>query len=305
MKRFVVSVLFIVVTLFLIDRIGGVVLKYCSMYTYTHAEIKMEHLIRHSTEDVILLGTSRVDNHYVPSIIKDTLQMTVYNGGISSSDNIFSHYIVLNDLLSHHVPKIVCLEIMKNDFVKSDHFNQFISFFAPYIGISERADSVYKDANTLYLYNISHLYRFNSKVMETMYGLIVHHTYSKDNGYIANPKPSKVLGEIKKELSDTIYDMQKLKYIEKFIDVCKMHNIQLIFTISPRYLYVENSYYKPIYEIARKHKVPILDYHSSGLFHNHPEYFSNPGHMWDEGARKFSSIFAHDLKAIINNTRDF
>ncbi len=303
MKKLVLSISFIVIILFAVDRIGGVVLKLCSMHTYTHAEVKMEHLVRNSLEDVILLGTSRVDNHYVPSIIRDTLQMTVYNGGISSSDNIYSHYIVLNNLLSYHAPKVICLEIMNNDFLKSSQPYQFISFFAPYIGTSESADSVYMDAKTLPLYKLSHLYRYNSKVMETIYGLIVRRTYSLDNGYMANPKPTKILSSMEEANTDTVYDANKLIYIEKFINKCRSMNVKVVLTISPKYQNVDSTYYKPIYSIASRYRVPLLDYHTSRLFHNHPEYFSNTSHLWDEGARMYSSIFAHDLKHIIKTLR--
>jgi hypothetical protein len=44
----------------------------------------------------------------------------------------------------------------------------------------------------------------------------------------------------------------------------------------------------------------FLDYHTNGLYLDHREYFMDNDHLWDKGARKYSSVFAHDLKKLIN-----
>lgn len=306
MKKFALTILFVVCCLLLVDRVGGDSMLYCTQHTCAHAERKITHLVKWANEDVILLGTSRCDNHYVPSIISDSLGMTVYNGGISSSENVYSHYIVLNYLLEHHTPKVICLELMDHDFLKSGGSFSFTSFFAPYCGLSEKADSIFREAGTYNYYKLSHLYRFNSKACETIYGMIVRKNYSIDNGYYANPKPSKAISKLDKQstVRKDEYDEKKLQYIQKFIDTCKKKNIKLVFTISPRYTIVDNGFYNPLYDIAERNNIPFLDYHTAGLFHNMPENFSNPGHLWDKGAREYSSIFAADLKAIMKNMND-
>lgn len=236
MKKFALSFIVVLCGLILIDRIGGEGLLFCTQHTCAHAERKMAHLFNNANEDVIMLGTSRCDNHYVPSIISDSLGMSVYNGGISSSENIYSHYIVLNCLLERHTPKVICLELMDHDFLESKTNFNFISFFAPYIGLSENADSIFREAETYNYYKISHLYRFNSKVCETIYGMIVRKEYSIDNGYYANPQPTKAVSELTIQTTKKGYDEKKLRYVQKFIDLCKkkknknsIHNITTIY----------------------------------------------------------------------------
>ena len=70
MKKFLKSILFIVVVLFAVDRIGGQVMWWVNQHTQDISGPKLRHLANDVNEDVIFLGTSRCNFHYVPSILK-------------------------------------------------------------------------------------------------------------------------------------------------------------------------------------------------------------------------------------------
>ncbi len=299
MKKFFVSLAAIIIFLWITDRLGGQLMMQCLSHTNAKAEVKIENMVKKVNDDVVLMGTSRCAYHYVPSIIMDSINASVYNGGISASDNIYSHYILLNLMLLHHTPKVVCLELMSNDFKNAgDPFDK-ITYFAPYFGHSKSADSVYIEAGTYWRYELSKLYRFNSKGIEALAGLFVNHRYGEDNGFF------KILGNrdnsmtLRSESKDIETDTLKLKYIQRFINTCKEKGIKLVFTISPKYSIVSPTYYIPLKILAEQNKIPILDYHSIGLFHDKPEYFKNNAHLLEEGAKMYSSIFASDLKRLM------
>lgn len=302
MKKFFTSLFAVLALFFVIDRIGSVMMSECIKKTNAKAEVKIRYLVENVCEDVVLLGTSRCIHHYIPSIIADSLHQSVYNGGISDSDNIYSHYILLNYMLTHHKPKVVCLELMPKDYsIQDDDSFGKISFFAPWIGLSERADSVYRTAGTYRNYIISHLYRYNAKGVEAIGGLVANHRYGEDHGYFrAEGSPNKSLRLEREEYPKGV-DSLKLDYVQRFIDLCHTNDIRLVFTFSPRYSIAPPAFYAPLKDIAAKNGVPCLDYHSSGLFHDHPEYFRDSGHMLEEGAKAYSSIFARDLKRICKN----
>jgi hypothetical protein len=73
-----------------------------------------------------------------------------------------------------------------------------------------------------------------------------------------------------------------------------------VFTASPKYTTVDVSHYDVLKSLAKEHDIPFLDYHTRGLYLDHPEYFKDNSHLWDEGARHFTSIFAGDLKRLFN-----
>ena len=73
--------------------------------------------------------------------------------------------------------------------------------------------------------------------------------------------------------------------------------------VSPMYTTIDNNHYDVLKSIAMQNEIPFLDYHTEGLFHNHPEYFKDPSHLWDKGARLYSSVFANDLYIILEQYR--
>lgn len=53
--------------------------------------------------------------------------------------------------------------------------------------------------------------------------------------------------------------------------------------------------------VAKQNRTPFGDYYTIGLYHDHPEYFSDKSHVRDNGARVYSSVFAHDLKKVLDS----
>ena len=299
MKKLAISILFILVGLFIIDRAGGMAMWWVNQHTKDVTGPKMRYLIDDFHEDVLLMGTSRCNSHYVPSIISDTLGMSVYNGGIDGSKNIFSHYIMLCHILASHTPKVICLEVQQSDFDKERDPFTCITFFAPYFGKNAQADSVFRLAGKYWPYRISHLYRFNAKATSNLAGLVVSRLDNSNNGYVPYAPPAHFPNTLNYKNTSEDVDSLKLEYVQKFINLCKEKEVRLIFTISPMYAKIDSDYYKCIENIARKNDIPILNYHTAGLYQDHPDYFHDSNHLWDKGARLYSSVFAGDLKIII------
>ena len=299
MKKFIISILFVAVGFFAVDRLGGMAMWWVNQHTHDVSGPKIKYLVNDVHEDILLMGTSRCNCHYVPSIISDTLGVSVYNGGIDASNNIYAHYLMLNHILAVHKPKVICLEVRTTDFtVQADPFYT-ISFFAPYFGINEGADSIFRLAGKYWEYRISHLYRFNAKAPSNIAGLAINRNEGGDNGYIPSLQPAHYPSSLEYRDTPKNVDSMKLKYVQKFIDLCYENGIKLVFMVSPMYTKIDDNHYDVLKTIAMQNEVPFFDYHKEGLFHDHPEYFKDSSHLWDRGARLYSSIFASDLKRIL------
>lgn len=303
MKKLAFSILFILVGLFIIDRVGGLAMWWVNQHTHDVTGPKMRYLINDFHEDVLMMGTSRCNSHYVPSIISDTLGMSVYNGGIDGSKNIFSHYIMLSHILASHTPKVICLEVQPNDFVRERDPFTCITFFAPYFGRNAQADSVFALAGKYWPYRISHLYRFNAKATSNLAGLVVTRLESDNNGYVPYSPPAHFPNTLYHLSTPKHVDSVKLEYLQKFIRLCKAKGIKLLFTVSPMYAKVDSDFYDVLKKTAGENGLPFLDYHTEGLYQDHPEYFHDPSHLWDKGARRYSSLFAGDLKRLLERER--
>lgn len=300
MKRLLLSFLFVAVGLFVVDRIGGQLMWWVNQHTKDVSGPKIKYLVNDVYEDVLLFGTSRCNLHYVPSILQDTLGMSVYNGGIDASHCIYAHYFIFNHVLERYTPKVVCVELSEFDYNKEGKKGfETVSFFGPYAGKNVAADSVFRDAGTWWKYQLSHLYRYNAKAVSNIAGLFYSRQSGEDHGYIPNPKPAQFPSRLEKAKTPKGIDSLKIAYLNRFITLCEKHAIRLVFMVSPAYSIASPDLYDPLKEIAKKHHIPFLDYHSEGLYLDHPEYFKDSGHLWDQGARFYTARFAHDLSELL------
>ena len=96
-------------------------------------------------------------------------------------------------------------------------------------------------------------------------------------------------------------DDNKIVYLQRFISYCKQKGILLILVVSPKYTKVAPDCYATPKKIAEDNGIPFLDYHTHALYHTHPEYFKDINHLYDKGARLFSSAFAFDLKRCVSS----
>ena len=71
--------------------------------------------------------------------------------------------------------------------------------------------------------------------------------------------------------------------------------------VSPYYSIVGSHHYDVLKQVASEYNIPFFDYHTAGLYLDHPEYFWDEMHLWDKGARRYSSVFAGDLKRVLQN----
>ena len=107
MKKLICSIAFILIGLFITDRVGGIAMNWVCQHSNDVLAPKLRYLQKEVDEDIILMGASRCHHHYLPSIIEDSLGASVYNAGIGGSNNIYSHYIVLQHILARHTPKLI------------------------------------------------------------------------------------------------------------------------------------------------------------------------------------------------------
>jgi len=298
MKQLIYSILFFIVGLFVVDRLGGVAMQWINRNTQDVLGPKFKYIHDNICEDIVMIGASRCHHHYVSSIISDSLGMSVYNCGMQGSENIYSHYVTLCLILERYKPKVVCVEVMASDFDNQKDPFAKLSYFAPYFGYCSGADSVFLLGGLYWKYKISHLYRYNAKAASNIAGLFISRQERDDHGYLPVKESSVIIGKLRKAKTITDIDKQKILYLHRFAERCRSEKIKLVLTVSPRYSIVDSSYYAVLKDFAREEKIPFLDYHTPGLFLDHPDYFRDAAHLNDKGARLYSAIFAGDLHAL-------
>lgn len=300
MKKTFLTFLCLTIALFVTDRTGGIVMQWVCRHSNDVLSPKLQYVQDGIHEDMVLMGTSRCHHHYVPSIISDSVGITVYNAGVGGSGNIFAHYIMLCHILSRYTPKIICLDVAPTDYNQQRSPFSGTNLYSSLFGRNESADSVYRLAESYWPYKISHLYRYNVRASSNLWGLLLNRQQDSDMGYIPLPCPEHRLSAPEFEDTDQSIDSLKMEYLKRFIAECRQRKIKLVFVASPKYTLVDNSYYGIFRSIADEYSIPFLDYHTSKRYQTHPELFKDVNHLWDQGARLFSREFSCDLKQIFH-----
>lgn len=296
-KVFTVLVLFIAVS-FVADRLLGVVLH----KAFTKSDCIENYVYQKCDAAVVILGSSRAMHHYVPSIITDSLGLTCYNLG-ANGKNIYFQFANLNLLLTHHTPKIVIFDCFSVDVTKSDFKYDFgsLSDFYPIYGENKTVDSLIEMQGPRYISRIicSHTYRYNSRFLEHLLG----HNDVNQGGY------EPLSGVYEKELAvhreNIMIDNSKIGTMQKMIDLCRSHDIQVVFAVSPRYALNETDgpmtqKYEVVSGLCQKNNVPFLYYELDSLYLKDNSLFRDIGHLNDKGARLFTEHFAKDLKEVLH-----
>lgn len=289
----------LVIVSFCADRLLGIVFY----KIFSSSFCSESYVFSKCNADVVVLGSSRAKHHYSPFLLSDTLGYSCYNLG-QNGKNIYYQYAVLNLLLTHHIPKIVVYDCFSVDVMKTDFEYDFgsLSDLYPLYGKNETVDSLINRQGMQYVSRImlSHLYRFNTRFLD----------------YLQNRSESTLMGfaplagSYNKEISiheeniNLTIDETKIYYMKKLIQLCRANNIDIVFSVSPRFALNEEDApmtrkYSVVRDLCEELNVPFLYYELEPLFLSHSNWFKDIGHLNGEGAQVFSEIFAHDLKQII------
>lgn len=277
-----------------------------SRYAKDPKLIPTKYMVSDLESEVVIVGASTASCHYIPSIMEDSLSMSVFNCGFDGTPFIVQNAL-LNLMLDRYNPKLIIWE-MEGLELEEDHNLQFVQYLYPYYDQSSQVREVVNSKDYYQKYRmLSKTYRHNSKLLTEVKDLFS--TGPRDaqltlKGY----KPlitsgNKYPTRIHKWYGNTL-DSTYLASLETTIDRCQKAGIPLVFSTSPRYINdyeeIKNSpSYSNIVSISKKYNIPHLDYFE--LFSNDSTQFYDNAHLNANGAQNYMSVFIPALKEIIDN----
>ena len=256
--------------------------------------------------DVLIIGSSRASHHYDAQLLIDSINhytqstYTIYNAG---TDACFLNYNAcrLESILDRYQPKLVIFEIGESELVISDRdIQSSIAQMAPYYQYTKQA--------TQYLNRINHktwiqmqsaMYRFNNKALRIISSIMTPSV--ANNGY--NP----LYGEITHDAPDiskygdiefSPYSIQSLMQV---IEKCKRLAVNFVIVSSPRYQTSTNN--QRLADFCQAADVPFIEIYNDVIFNAHPNYFNDPAHLNDTGAKVFTAMIFERLKPLIDNMK--
>jgi hypothetical protein len=311
-RSFIIWYLLLLIgSFYLIDRTLGFVAEKIFFNQKTGKYSRLTYALYKSKADIIILGNSHANRHYVPSILRNKLGMSAYNAGVQGQNLIF-HETVLKIILKRYSPKIIlfdidpdCLEKRQGTYDRLadlyPYFGDFHEILKPLIRLKSPAD-----------YWFLHLksYRFNSTIVHALIYLVS--PQHDENGYIP------LYGEIKSatvsradlDISNSSkspeIDFQLLKSFKNITQIATCKDYKFIMSTSPHFDsndISKNCSYKMISSLLNYKNVYWLNCIKDREFVGQKILFHDASHLNTEGAHLFSLRLCSKMSKLIHNDR--
>ena len=240
--------------------------------------------------DVVILGSSRANNHFVSQLFEDK-GLKTFNFGMSGG-HLFEADLLLKLMIERHYKiKNVILEADLN--LSNEHrANGISSKFLPYLYDSEVVKKQFfqeEDFNYLYYIPFYRYIKFDPQIgfRETVKTIRKEKTSSLQNaGYYPLVKHKK--GNMKNNLIN-LKPLRHNKYYEEIKQICNENKINFIAVMTPM---CENVVGMNYFEKVKK-AYPEIHNYENVVVEN--KYFSSCGHMNDTGAKMFTARILKDF----------
>ena len=290
MKKFLRLIILIIVTVFLL--LGVLDFLYTKVYLNSSNRGKIDYVYNSESRnyDVVILGSSRANNHFVSELFEDK-GLKTFNYGMSGG-HLFEADLLLKLMIERHYKiKNIILEADLN--LSNDHQSEGVSAkFLPYLHDSEVIKKHFSDEEDFnYLYYIP-FYRYIKFDPEIGFREAIK-TIQKEKTSALEKEGYYPLKKHKNaNMKNNIVNLKPLphnKYYEEIKNICKTNNINFIAVMTPM---CENTKGINYFEKVKKGYPEIHNYENVVI---EDKYFSSCGHMNDAGARLFTTRIIKDF----------
>ncbi len=300
MKRFIIKIIVFFLIIATIDQITGRIIKNIDRNSQYGDSFTREYITARCNEDIIIMGSSRGNHHYVPQIISNSLKLSCFNCAYDALGilNMYGRYLLTTRT---HTPKILIYDV----FTRFDIYDDRSDHLQSLDGIKQYANepeimSIFDDVTPMEHYKLqSLLYRYNTKVF-LLNSEIKTKWPSPKLGYtplegIMEHEPEPYTAEYTNQEPDSV----KLKYMRKLIHAAQSKGTKVILCISPRYGTTLNADLDPIIKLAKEEKVPLLNHYTDKRFTTKKEYFKDSFHLNHTGATEYTKVVANEIKQLL------
>lgn len=288
MRRFLIYTVKIIAIIF----ISAIVLDILYTFVYMQTDCRNKIVNIYNTKDkkfdVIFLGSSRANNHFVAKLFNDK-GLKSFNYGISGS-RLEESVLMLKLMLERNYKiKNIIIEVDLN--INSDGYSEITrARFMPYLHQSDVIRNYYKNIpefNKLYYIPFFRYINYEAKIgfREVFFSLKQKKSSDMyyDGYYALNNEGKNMAMDIDKR------HPKKNKAYNEIKEICKKNKINLIAVTTPVCQNTTNmEYFKQVsllYPEVHNYEKAITE----------DTYFSSCGHMNNKGARKFTAIILKDF----------
>ncbi len=308
-RKFLVKVLAFLLVLGAVDWGLGAVIGHFFRRTLYGENWSKENWVLSRPYDVVILGSSRAFRSYVPSIMADSLKLSVFNAGANGQYLLYA-YALEQMILETYKPKLILLDLLPNYVTQSEPVEQELgrmSALAPYADYKEVRRLLTQGKLGEEAKLRSQLYRYNSRLLS------LAENYFKrpqgiDNGFVHIGKTRfRDVNHFADDLDTNPrvkFDPYRIEILKKFIRSAQAAGVPVVLCFSPAVapssakILEILSFYQ---ELANEMQVPMIKMTSE----SYPEFqertlYSDVIHMNEPGARKYTPLFVKELRLVVD-----
>jgi len=265
---------------------------YTAVYLQSANRGKVDYVFNSEARnyDVVILGSSRANNHFVASMFEDK-GLKTFNYGMSGG-HLFEADLLLKLMVERHYKiKNVILEADLN--LSNDKESEGVAAkFMPYIHDSETIKNHFEhqeDFTALYYIPFYRYIRFDNVIgFREMYKTATLQRTSILNNLGYYPLGKKPNANMKNNIA-SLKPLSHNRYYEEIKSICKANNIHLITVMTPM---CENVVGMDYFDKVKRAYPEIHNYENVVV---EDKYFSSCGHMNDTGAQLFTARIIKDF----------
>ncbi|WP_329805022.1 hypothetical protein [Flavobacterium facile] len=291
MKRFFKLTILFLGILFLASLLLDVI--YTSILSNSEVRNKVENIIhtKNKKYDVIFMGTSRANNHFVTKVFEDK-GYKAFNYGISGA-HLFETSLLLKLMIAnkYEIKNLVLEADLSICNEKRDEGTT--ARFMPYIHGNEIIKNHYKNEPDFYQIYYLPFYRYIKFDTKIGFREVYDVTSKKPTNTLHNKGYYPLISDEKGNMKNDISSLKVIrnKYYEEIKQICKDNNIKLTVVMTPM---CKNT--KGLNYFDKVHQLYPEIYNFENVVTD-DKYFASCGHLNNEGAILYTN---HIIKTFFN-----
>lgn len=261
-----------------------------------YKSLKTSYVVEKMDADVLIVGSSRAEHHYIPDIISDSLGVSVYNCGQRGGRFLYQN-CVINMVLDRYTPKKILWDFLPGCMIVSgDNEKEYrcVRYLSPYYGKNKWTTEFINSEDKMSAVKMRcQMFAFNSRLPSYL-APFVRKGATTQNGYVPLPSEGYEYPVLNSDyMDDSKYepDLKKFELFASTIERCKREGVELLLIASPRYSYSSRAYMCAVSDLrkmAAEYGYEIYDY--ADLYLDDPTRFKDSGHMNHKGAMAFTEM---------------
>ena len=301
---FVISVLIVVTSLFLLDltvgRVGEYALSKMPDFAFTQIS-KDNYRLNRVNKDIVIVGSSRCSRHYVSTMLRDSINSYVsgnyslFNCGVDGRP-VDNNLCAAEAIMDRYTPELLIFDVSEQDLTsgpKEEFMEDYSVFYKDNVWAKKYIDDLgWKERVKM----SSNMFRFNRRIAHIVQSFV---NETNEDGYEPiyqiMEAPSKETYPPKK--SSHIINEKSLENFRMVLQTAKENGVFFIVVSSPRFRSNDGNLF--LAELCHSNGIPYLDMQDIDQFNDHPEYFKDASHLNDNGAHVFTELFFQELKPLL------